>query len=246
MYRAKRGIRSYQKSSSSNEELEKARQHRALVEEYGSLVRKVAQRILRRLPPYIRGLELEDLVSVGVMGLLDAHERFDPSEGKPFGTFAEFRIKGAILDSLRKHDFFPRRLRQKANKLQKAEKKLESNLGRAPEPAELAAEMEMDLQELQELRGKVAPYSFVDEADVSFSLTAPTPDPFRLVNYKETREQLVDCLKGLSERKQLVLDLYFNKELTLAEIGDILDLTPGRVSQLKSAAIKELRGVMAG
>lgn len=135
MYKYKRGIRSSQQSSAPDQELELARRHRVLVEEYGSLVRKVAQRILRRLPPYLRGLELEDLVSVGIMGLLDANERFDPSEGKPFGTFAEFRIKGAILDSLRKHDFFPRRLRQKANKLQRPKPSSSPPWAAPPNPA---------------------------------------------------------------------------------------------------------------
>lgn len=244
MYKATRGIRSYEKSSSSSEEASRIREHRKLVENHGGLVRKVAQRILRRLPPYVRGIELDDLVSIGVMGLLDAHNRYDPDGGRPFETYAEFRIKGAILDSLRKQDFFPRRLRQKANKYHAAQTRLREQLGRDPTDDEMADAMNLDLEAFQRLKGKVAPYSFVDEADVAYSLTASTPDSYEIVDYKQTRETLVASIEQLPERQQLILDLYFNKELTLSEIGEILELSPGRISQLKSAAIAELRRLM--
>lgn len=234
----------YQYGQKRDNESQKARERRKLVEEYSTLVRKVARRIFRRLPPHVKAIEEEDLVSLGIIGLFEAWEKYDPDVGSSFETFAEFRIKGNILDELRKRDFFPRRLRQKANKLQKVEKKLRSELEREPTPEELAEEMDISVEKLQQIRSEVAPYSFVDAADVSFSLQSPDPDPFKLVNFKEYRDNLVDSLSELSERKQLILDLYYNKELTLKEIGEVMELTPGRISQLKSGAISDLQDIM--
>lgn len=223
----------------------KGRDHRRkLVEDYGSMVRKVAHRIYRRLPDYASGFEEDDLVSVGVIGLLDAHDRFDPDNGTPFGTFAEFRVKGAILDEIRKHDFFPRRLRNDANKLQKAEKTLEKTLGRPPREQEVAEAMEMSLDELARLRDKVTPYSFVAPEDHG-PMKGSTPNPQSLLDAKRIRERMVAMLGELPEREQLILDLYFNRELTLSEIGDVLELTPGRISQLKSKALATLRERMS-
>jgi RNA polymerase sigma factor for flagellar operon FliA len=213
---------------------------RELVEEYGSMVRKVAHRIFRRLPDYVTGFEEDDLISVGVIGLLDARERFDPDNGTPFGTFAEFRVKGAILDEIRKHDFFPRRLRTEANKLAKAEKRLEKQLARPPREEEVAEAMSLSLDELARLRDKVAPYSFVAPEDHG-PMRGSTPDPQALLAAKNKQERMVRLLGELPEREQLILDLYFNRELTLSDIGEVLDLTPGRISQLKSKALATLR-----
>jgi RNA polymerase sigma factor for flagellar operon FliA len=236
-----RGAKEYDRT---DEEKAKADKRRELVEEYSSLVRKVARRIRRRLPPHIKGIEEEDLVSLGIIGLFEAWEKYDPSYGSDFETFAEFRIKGNILDELRKKDFFPRRLRQKANKLKSAEEDLQRELGREPTEEEVAEELDVTVEKLQEIRSEVAPYSFVDTADVSYTLQSADPSPFRLVNFKEHRDRLQHALEELPERKQLVLDLYYNKELTLKQIGDVLELTPGRISQLKSDAISDLRDIL--
>lgn len=226
---------------SSDGKSAQGREHRRkLVEDYGSMVRKVAHRIYRRLPDYASGFEEDDLVSVGVIGLLDAHDRFDPDNGTPFETFAEFRVKGAILDEIRKHDFFPRRLRTEANKLRKAEKALEQQLGRPGTEQEVADTLDISLDELARLRDKVAPYSFVAPEDHG-PMKGTTPNPHKLLDAKRIRERMVRMLGELPDREQLILDLYFNRELTLSEIGEVLELTPGRISQLKSKALGTLR-----
>jgi RNA polymerase sigma factor for flagellar operon FliA len=234
------GLRAYQaQSTPPSEAAQEAR--RQIVEEHAGLVRTVARRIYRRLPSYARGFDEEDLVSAGILGLLEAHERFDEDAGIPFPTFAEFRVKGAILDELRRHDFFPQRLRRKANKLQKTEKQLEQDLGRPPTDDEVAEEMELSSEELVKLRNETKAYSFVDSDDAHITLRSPNPDPLFLVRAKELRNELIKQLKDLPDREKLVMDLYFNRELMLKEIADILGVTEGRVSQIKSAAIKRLR-----
>lgn len=220
-------------------------QHRALVEEHGALVRTVARRIFCRLPQSARGFEEEDLVSVGVIGLLDAWSRYEPRDGVSFASFAEFRIKGAILDEIRRQDFMPRRLRAKANALRKVVRSLETSLGRTATTEELAAAMGLGAEALEALRSKVAPYHFVADDDECVTLRSPLADPARVVLEKELRTKLVEALEGLGEREKLLLDLYFNKELKLREIAELLDVTEGRVSQIKSAAIAVLRKRLA-
>lgn len=215
-------------------------QRRELVEAHAALVRRVVRRLYRRLPPYARGFEEEDLLSVGIMGLLDARERYDPSSGTSFETFAEFRIKGAVLDEIRRHDFFPRRLRAKANALARAERALEEELGRPPREEEVAARLEMSLDELAALRDEVAPYSFV-EADHATPIQGRRPSPEKIVAARQVHERVRALIEQLPEREQLILDLYFTRELTLAQIGQLLDYSAGRISQLKSRALTTLR-----
>lgn len=219
-------------------------EYRELVEQHGRLVRTVAHRIWRRIPEHARGFEEEDLVSVGIIGLLKAHERYEERDGVSFASFAEFRIKGAILDEIRRHDFFPRRLRAEANKLRKAEASLEKALGRTPTDDEVAGELDMTAAKLTKLRAKVAPYSFVGDSDPCVTLQSHFPDPSRVVLEKELREHLVEVLEELPNRQQILLDLYFNKDLKLREIAEILEVSEGRVSQLKSAALATLRDRM--
>lgn len=223
----------------------KERERRELVARFGSLVRTVARRIYRRLPDYARGFEEEDLVSVGVIGLLEAQKRYDKGSETPFETFAEYRIKGAILDELRRHDFFPRRLRAEANKLERTEGELVEELGREPEEREVAEAMGLSLDELARLRDKVAPYSFV-EPDGAGPMRSEGGSPEELLRRKRRRRRLVEELGRLEEREQLVLDLYYNREYTLAEIGELLELSPGRISQLKKSALGVLRERLRG
>jgi RNA polymerase sigma factor for flagellar operon FliA len=230
----------------SHEHTQRRLTHGELVEQYGALVRTVAHRIWRRIPEHARGFEEEDLVSVGVIGLIRAYERYEERDGVSFASFAEFRIKGAMLDEIRRHDFFPRRLRAKANKLQRAEARLEKELGRAASNEEVAEALEMSTAQLAKLRAKIAPYSFVDNQDPCITLQSSFPDPSRVLLQKELREKMVELLKELPRRQQILLDLYFNKDLKLREIGEILEVSEGRVSQLKSAALRHVRGRMEG
>lgn len=215
-----------------------------LVVRYKKLVSRVAYRVLRRLPEGQTSVEHEDLVSIGVLGLFDADRKYRPEAGQSFESFAEFRIRGAMLDELRKRDFFPRRLRAKANRLQKTEAKLRAELGRDPSHDEIAKELEMTPEKLHQLRHSVLPYSFIEQGDPAIQLRCSEPTPFDQVSEMQDHAILTNALLKLSEREQLVLDLYFQQEMTQREIATILDLTEGRISQIKSAALRKMRNLL--
>jgi RNA polymerase sigma factor for flagellar operon FliA len=221
-----------------------ARHHEELVNNYHTLVRKIAYRVLRKLPDDQISVELDDLVNIGMLGLFDADTKYDPEAGQSFESFAEFRIRGAMLDELRKRDFFPRRLRAKANRLQRAETKLRTELGREPTKEELCEEMDLTLEQFQKLRRDTLPYSFVDQSDPTIQLRDDSQSPYQAVFELERHHVLVAALERLSDREQLILDLYFNQEFAQREIAQLLDLTEGRISQIKSAALKKLRGIL--
>lgn len=239
-----RGLERYKSQEQRGREEERHQRHR-LVEEHGSMVRRVASRIMRRLPGHARVFEEEDLVSVGILGLFDAWERYDPARGRPFDVFAEFRVKGMILDEIRRHDFFPRRLREKANRVETAEGQLWAQQGRKPTVQELAQALGMEVKELQQLRSKIAPYRLVAPEDDSVTLRTPRLDALEQLEERFQREELARALERLPPREQLVLDLMFNRELTGAEIARVMELSEGRVSQLKSKALATLREAMS-
>lgn len=212
-----------------------------LVQKYGPLVKKVAQRIFRRIPC---NMELRDLVAAGIIGLILAEERFDPSLGKDFATFAEFRIKGNILDEIRKSDPLSRRSRLKANKLAKARKALEIELGRTPTDPELAARLEIPLNQLQELVQECEPIvfmqfdEFMDSHDVEDTEYLP---PDRLFEQKELREKLKEGIKQLPEKLRMVLSLYYFNQFSFKDIGKTLDISESRACQLHKEAIGVLQ-----
>lgn len=213
-----------------------------LTDEHSDMVRRVARRLRARAGVHHRStvLEEDDLFSVGMMGLYDAHKRFDPEEGTEFRSFAEFRVKGAMLDELRRRDIMPRRLRAKWRKLKRAEAGLESELGRTPEEAEVASALGLEIAELARLRREIESHVEVT-ASTGLPLTSHEPSPEATLQTKEKHMQLADAIRSLSKREQLVLDLYYKQDLTLREIAEMLELTEGRISQLKSGAVKKLR-----
>lgn len=218
---------------------------RELVVQYGALVQRVARRMLRRLPNYQITVDLDDLVSIGMMGLFEAHAKYDPEVGQRFESFAEYRVRGAMLDELRRRDFFPRRLRAKANTLRQAEEKLRVQLKRDPTPEELASALDMSVEELRRAQYETAPYTFVDRDDPSVQLRDTQPSPFARIADRQRAELLLDAIKLLPDREQLILDLYFNQEMSQRQIAGILDLTEGRISQLKTGALKKLKAHLA-
>lgn len=239
-----RAAKGYGRATETADEATLREHRRELVETYGPLLKRVARRIYRRLPPGADAVEEEDLLSAGVLGLFEADLKFDADAGHAFDAFAEFRIKGAMLDELRRRDFFPRRLRLKANKLRKATESLEQRLGRAPSDEELCEELSLEPSELRKLRDDCTPYRYVDAQDTAVTLEASTPNAYRVTEYRQTKTYLAECIKQLPEREQFVLDMYYNHELTLREIAEVLDLTVGRISQLKTAAINRLKVLM--
>jgi RNA polymerase sigma factor for flagellar operon FliA len=214
-----------------------------LVVNYSSLVKFVAGRLAAGLP---KSVDIGDLVSAGVFGLMNAIDRFSPDHGVKFETYAIPRIRGAILDSLRALDWVPRSVRSKSRSIEKAIAELEHTLGRAPTEEEIAEKLEVTPEELQKWLAEVAVGS-VGPLDHLVADKAPsgvgqqTDAPEAGLEERALRDHMRDEIKKLPERERTVLVLYYEENLTLGEIGDILGVTESRVSQIHSKAVLQLR-----
>jgi RNA polymerase sigma factor for flagellar operon FliA len=202
-------------------------------------------------------LELGDLVSAGTMGLLRALENFDTSRGLAFSTYAVQRIRGAILDDLRRNDWRPRSLRVKRRRLLAARAELEANLGRTATPAEIAQALGIDLGvywEWLDAIGQSENIEISDGSSASYEQTnlhmsqakAATLAPDQLLVEREQVDRLRDAIARLPERERRVVALCYYEELTLREIGVVLSVTESRVCQIRSRAMKRLKAVLAG
>jgi RNA polymerase sigma factor for flagellar operon FliA len=212
-------------------------------------VRYIAQRIHDRLPGHV---PLEDLVHAGIVGLIEAVDRFDPSKHTQLATYAKFRIRGAILDSLRAADWSPRSLRKRARALAEANRTLSGELGRAPSEAELAERLSLSLSEFQQLLtelnglnlGSLESFSdgeSQDEEAAAYRQNGQEEDPFGMCLKEELRSVLAEALEILAERERQVISLYYFEELTMKEVGAALEIGESRVSQIHSLAIVRLR-----
>ena len=222
-----------------------------LIVQYSPLVKYVAGRVAVGLP---QSIDQSDLVSYGVFGLIDAIEKFEPSRGFRFETYAISRIKGAIMDELRSIDWVPRSVRAKARSIESAIMKLESIHHRSPTDEELAEEMELTVDRLQHTLGQI---SFVGMAALddllsvgaergeSMTLGDTIPDlhdgPLAVFESAELRERLRDAVAKLPERERTVLGLYYYEALTLAQIGEIIGVTESRICQIHTRAVLQLR-----
>ncbi len=215
-----------------------------LVRETLPLVARVAGAIGARLP---HSVEICDLTQAGVLGLLDAAAKFDRAKGVRFRTYAELRIRGAILDSLRSLDWVPRSLRRQRRELQRAESRLEAKLGRSPSDEELASEMELSLDDLEAARERVRRVEVASFGAESFDRVAAqtvdplSPNPHELLERSEIESLLARAIEKLPARERLVLTLYYHEELTMKEVGGILGVNESRVSQIHSKAVSKLR-----
>jgi RNA polymerase sigma factor for flagellar operon FliA len=207
-----------------------------LVLQYAPLVKYVAGRLRTRLPDTV---DADDLVSDGVLGLMDAIERFEPERGLTFQTFAVPRIRGAIIDGMRAMDFVPRSVRDKLRSIQRAQLTLEERLGRTPADHEVAAEAGIAVGELRDLNGQAAgSHANLDDFDLADEL-AQAADGW--VEEGDISASLIRVIEELPERDQVVIALYYFEGLTLAEIGQVLGVTESRVSQLHSRLTRSLR-----
>ena len=217
------------------------------------LVRRVVQRLAARKPPHI---ELDDLVSWGIVGLLDAISKYDPKKEASFPTYAQFRIRGAILDHLRSLDWVPRSVRQKASLIAKVSHVLEGTLGRPPTEDEIAGELGVTLETYQELLTRVGEMSLFSLEDLGFgsgeerlnverSLEEGDADPLGALLTRERVDLVAAAIARLPERERMVITLYYHEELTMKEVGAVLGLTESRVSQLHSQAMLRLKAPLA-
>ncbi|MEU4608233.1 FliA/WhiG family RNA polymerase sigma factor [Kribbella sp. NPDC023972] len=208
-----------------------------LILQYAPLVKYVAGRIRSGLP---ESVDQADLVSEGVIGLMDAIEKFEPERGLKFQTYAVPRIRGAIIDGLRAVDWVPRSVRDKLRDVERAQVALESRLGRSASDSEIADELGIPLRELRQIYARVTFTSLatVDELGVLDQLAPTATDA---LEDDETRAALMRCVRGLAERDRIIVALYYYEGLTLAEIGSVLQVTESRVSQLHTRATLALR-----
>ena len=217
-----------------------------LVVHYASLVKFVAGRLGAGLP---RSVDTGDLVSAGVFGLMNAIDRFDPEQGAKFETYAIPRIRGAILDGLRSLDWVPRSVRSRSRQIQDAIAELEHQLGRTPTDEEIAAELQIEVAELEKWLADVAAGSVGPLDHVAMDSTPSHADaqtqPGSALEEGELREAMRAEISKLPEREQAVLVLYYDDGLTLAEIGDALGVTESRISQIHAKAVLQLRSRLA-
>lgn len=227
-----------------------AEQKDKLILEYAPLIKFIAQKIAMRLPSNI---ELDDLISSGVIGLMDAIEKYDPTRDNKFKTYAEFRIRGAILDELRAQDWVPRSVRDKSKLLDRTIVELEAEFGRSPEDFEIADRLQITIEELHDLINQVKPVSVlsIDEAPTFSNVDKKSilnilegcklNNPHNQLNVKFVKDVVTGAIEELPERQRLVLSLYYYEDLNLKEIGRVLRVTESRVSQLHAHAIARLR-----
>lgn len=225
----------------------------ALIMEHLPSVRYVARRIHDRLPQH---MELDDLISAGLVGLIDAASKFDGSKRVQFKSYAQFRIRGAILDSLRTLDWSPRELRRKARAVAEAMRSLSAKLGRTPADVEVAAEIGMDLLSYQQMVGELKGLQIgslneersddCGEEELDFLPAPDAENPLKIYMEGQAKEQLIAALSRLGEKERLVLTLYYFEELTLKEVGLTLGVVESRVSQIRASALDKLRSMMIG
>jgi len=215
-----------------------------------SQVYYIAARIRERLPQHV---EMEDLVSAGVIGLLEATRSFDGTKNVQFKTFAKFRIRGAILDSLRETDWGSRYMRRRGREIADVTSRLEAKLGRHPAESEIAEEMHLDTDHLRRIIAQLDSLQIVGQKvaasnDRSESLdvieSAPNlddPDPFEICLEGEMKAHLAEAISKLSEREQLILSLYYREELTMKEIAKVVGVALSRVSQIRQETMIKLK-----
>jgi RNA polymerase sigma factor for flagellar operon FliA len=223
-------------------------QREKLIHEYLPYVRRIVQRIASHLPASV---DVDDLMNVGVIGLIQAVDRFDPKRDNKFMTYAVFRIKGAVLSELRSRDFLSRSGRRKLRELEGVVQKLEQRLGRAPDDQELAEDLGVEVDEVHRIR-QMSSISFVSFEELGVSARE---EKEKLLNYLLNREEdalsqtrvkelkiaLARAIEQLPEKERMVISLYYLDELTMKETGEVLGITESRVSQIHSQAILRLR-----
>ena len=223
----------------------------ALIRQYSPLVRRLAYHMMAKLPPSI---QVDDLIQVGLIGLSEALTRYEAAQGVQFETFATQRIRGAMIDELREHDWMSRGSRKSQKEIEQALRRLEHRLGRSPAESEIAAELGMSLPDYQSLLGKVQGTQLVyledmgagqdDDSFLDRHVGDGDADPMQQLRDQRLRQSLVEAIKGLPEREQYIMSMYYENDMNLKEIALVLGVTESRVCQLHSQSIARLRAKM--
>ena len=219
-----------------------------LITEYLPYVKRIVQRLAVHLPSTV---DVDDLMNVGVIGLIQAVDRYDPRRDNKFMTYAIFRIKGAVLSELRARDFLSRSNRRKIRELESAYLRLEQKLGREADDQELAQELGIDLEQVYRTK-QMSSISFISLEELGVSsrdekekllsyLVNNEDDALSMTKLKELKEAMAQAIKQLPEKERMVISLYYLDELTMKETGKVLGITESRVSQIHSQAILHLR-----
>lgn len=223
----------------------------AFIEQYAPLVKYVAGKVAGNMP---NSVEFDDLVGYGIFGLIDAIEKFDPEKEVKFKTYAVTRIRGAIYDELRQQDWVPRSVRQKSREVEEAIQELEAQLGRTAADQEIADYMDISLNEYNAIALKISGSAILslndiwytgddnDKVSIMESIESPSSlQPDAIIEKSEVKRIMVEAINDLPDKEKKVLILYYYEDLTLKEIGKVLDVTESRVSQLHTKAILRLR-----
>ncbi len=219
------------------------------------IVKIIASKLHARIP---FGIELDDLIHTGILGLIDAVRKYDPGKGTRFATYASLRIKGAILDEMRNMDWASRSLRQKIKEVEGAFNDMERKLGRPPKEEEVAQNLNMPLASFQKLLGEsrgvgIGVFRFVpddegnipDENLLHYFAEEDNNSPAFALEKEEMKKMIAGFMEDLPEKEKLVLSLYYIDDLNLKEVGKVLDLSESRISQIRTTAILRLRGKLA-
>jgi len=221
-----------------------------LIMSYAPLVKTVVERIAMKLPSHV---DREDLINVGVIGLMSALDRYDETRNVRFETYARFRIRGAILDELRSRDVVPRSTRNKDSTLEKAISALRNSLGRHPTEEDVAEYLNIPLDEYYKMLDETRGVSILSQDDLPPNYcerygsdevmeSVEKNNPLSLITNREQKELLRDAIDSLPEKERTILALYYYEELTLKEIGEVVSLTESRICQIHSQAVLRLRG----
>lgn len=221
-----------------------------LVKQYLPLVKRIAYHLMARLPASV---EVDDLIQVGLIGLMDAVERFDGSQGAQFESYATQRIRGSMLDDLREADWLPRHIRQKSRQIESAIHRLEQRKGRPPSEQEISKEMGIPLNDYQSMLGDVKGNQllyyedFSDDESSNFLeryLIDDASDPLSLLEDDGFRQGLIAAIEDLPEREKNLMGMYYEQDMNLKEIGAVMGVSESRVCQLHSQAVARLRAKM--
>lgn len=209
-----------------------------VVTDYLPLVKKIGLHLVARLP---QGVELDDLLQVGLIGLIQARETYDPSRGASFATYAGIRIKGTMLDEVRRNDWVPRSVQQKMKQVAGAIKQVESKLGRPANDMEIAETLDITLAEYHDIANELVCCRMTSLEDPDVDEGSSEAGPFSHIEDEGFKQALAGAIRSLPEKEQLMMSLYYSEELNLKEIGAVLGVSESRISQIHGQALARVR-----